>query len=81
MTYHLGGGAGGIAHYLAHLGPSQERRWQSLGAPTLSEGVKAQIVEGVLAEAGGRSVAELEDERDEPLIAILAARGPIPEER
>src|SRR3546814_20473055 len=24
MTYHLGGGDGGIAHYLSHLGASQE---------------------------------------------------------
>ncbi len=28
MTYHLGRGAGGIAHYLDHLDPSQERRWR-----------------------------------------------------
>ncbi|TIU71853.1 MAG: 3-hydroxyacyl-CoA dehydrogenase, partial [Mesorhizobium sp.] len=27
MAYHLGGGPGGIEHYLKHLGPSQERRW------------------------------------------------------
>ena len=38
MTYHLGGGEGGIAGYLAHLGPSQLRRWESLGKPALGAG-------------------------------------------
>lgn len=74
MTYHLGGGAGGIRHYLDHLGPSQERRWQSLGTPALTEAVKDAIVAGVAAEAGGRSLTELEARRDRALIDILKAR-------
>ncbi|WP_375465430.1 3-hydroxyacyl-CoA dehydrogenase NAD-binding domain-containing protein [uncultured Methylobacterium sp.] len=74
MTYHLGGGAGGIRHYLDHLGPSQVRRWESLGTPTLSEAVKDAIVEGVGEAAGGRSLAELEARRDRALIDILLAR-------
>ena len=60
MTYHLGGGSGGIAGYLAHLGPSQERRWAALGTPSLSEPLKREIVAGVAEEAAGRSIAELE---------------------
>jgi 3-hydroxyacyl-CoA dehydrogenase len=72
LAYHLGGGEGGIAAYLDHLGPSQERRWSSLGSPTLSPDVKAVLVDGVAAEAGGRSIAELERWRDEKLIAALA---------
>ncbi|MCJ2104768.1 3-hydroxyacyl-CoA dehydrogenase NAD-binding domain-containing protein [Methylobacterium sp. E-041] len=74
MTYHLGGGAGGIRHYLDHLGPSQVRRWESLGHPDLSEAVKDAIVEGVAAEAAGRSLADLEARRDRALIDILKAR-------
>ncbi|GJD59167.1 3-hydroxyacyl-CoA dehydrogenase NAD-binding domain-containing protein [Methylobacterium dankookense] len=74
MTYHLGGGAGGIRHYLDHLGPSQERRWESLGDPRLTEDVKAAIVAGVEAEAAGRTVAELEARRDRALIDVLKAR-------
>ena len=30
-TYHLAGGDEGIAHYMRHLGPTQEARWQTLG--------------------------------------------------
>ncbi|KRE13541.1 3-hydroxyacyl-CoA dehydrogenase [Bosea sp. Root381] len=74
MTYHLGGGEGGIAGYLAHLGPSQLRRWESLGNPSLDAGVQAKIVEGVAEEAAGRSIAELEQRRDEGLLALLKAR-------
>lgn len=68
MTYHLGGGPGGLRHYLEHLGPSQVRRWQDLGTPTLSEALMRQAVEGVLREAAGRSIEALERERDEALI-------------
>lgn len=74
MTYHLGGGDGGIAGYLAHLGPSQVRRWQSLGEPSLDAEVQRRIVDGVAEEAAGRSIAELEARRDEGLLAVLKAR-------
>lgn len=74
MTYHLGGGEGGIAGYLHHLGPSQLRRWQSLGSPSLDAEVQAKIVAGVAEEAQGRSIAELEARRDEGLLALLKAR-------
>jgi 3-hydroxyacyl-CoA dehydrogenase len=74
MTYHLGGGAGGIESYLRHLGPSQERRWQSLGSPRLTLRVRRKLIEGVLMEAAGRSIETLERERDAKLIRILRAR-------
>ncbi len=68
MTYHLGGGPGGLRHYMDHLGPSQMRRWQDLGTPTVDEELTRRAVEGVAREAAGRSVEELERERDEALI-------------
>lgn len=74
MTYHLGGGEGGIAGYLAHLGPSQVRRWQSLGNPSLDADVQAKIIAGIAEEAAGRSIAELEQRRDEGLLGLLKAR-------
>ena len=77
MTYHLGGGPGGIAHYLSHLGPSQVRRWASLGTPGLGPEVQERIVEGVADEAAGRSVADLERERDRFLLAMLRLREEI----
>lgn len=74
MAYHLGGGQGGMEHYLKHLGPSQERRWATLGTPRLTAEVCKRLMEGVVAEAAGRSIDELEAERDRSLLRVLAAR-------
>ena len=78
MAYHLGGGAGGMAGYLAHLGPSQERRWSALGQPSLTPDVQAALVAGTTAAANGRSITELEAARDKALIAALCARNDAP---
>ena len=75
MTYHLGGGDGGIRHYLDHLGPSQEKRWAALGNPALTPEVKAALVRGVEEEAAGRSIADLSAERDTMLIETLRLRA------
>ncbi|WP_201836414.1 3-hydroxyacyl-CoA dehydrogenase NAD-binding domain-containing protein [Microvirga zambiensis] len=75
MAYHLGGGAGGIEHYLKHLGPSQERRWSTLGNPKLTPELCRRIVDGVMEEAAGQSVSELEASRDAGLMRALAARA------
>ena len=73
LAYHLGGGPGGIGHYLAHLGPSQERRWQDLGQPRLDAETQAKLIAGVEAEAAGRDIPTLAAERDVGLIAVQAA--------
>lgn len=73
MLYHLGGGEGGIAHYLKHLGPAQEARWRSLGNPSLTEDVQSLLIDGVMQEAAGRSIEELGARRDQLLIALLKA--------
>jgi carnitine 3-dehydrogenase len=75
MAYHLGGGEGGLQHYLEHLGSSQERRWSDLGSPRLSVDVREKLVSGVAAEAAGQTVGHLASQRDEKLIAILGALG------
>lgn len=74
MAYHLGGGAGGMAGYLDHLGPSQQKRWASLGTPQLSAEVCAKLIRGVDAATGGRSITQLEAERDAALIALAQMR-------
>ncbi|WP_205421188.1 3-hydroxyacyl-CoA dehydrogenase NAD-binding domain-containing protein [Rhizobium terrae] len=71
MLYHLGGGEGGIEHYLRHLGPAQEARWRTLGNPSLTDDVRQLLVDGVKAEAAGRSIGALGARRDRNLIALL----------
>jgi carnitine 3-dehydrogenase len=72
-TYHLAGGAGGIRHYLDHLGPSQEQRWASLGQPALTADLKARAVAGVEAMVGQRTSAELAADRDKALKDVTSA--------
>ncbi|RWD26445.1 MAG: 3-hydroxyacyl-CoA dehydrogenase [Mesorhizobium sp.] len=74
MAYHLGGGNGGIEYYLDHLGPSQERRWATLGNPRLTGDVCQKLISGIAEEAAGRSIETLERERDRALISVLRSR-------
>lgn len=71
LTYHLGGGDGGLQAYLDHLGDSQEARWQTLGTPTLDSDTRAKLVAGMNRAVRGRSVAELQAERDERFLEML----------
>ena len=73
MTFHLGGGDGGMTHMLAQFRPVFEGWWASMSTPELTEALCARIIEGVAAEAGGRSVRDLAAERDALLVEIMEA--------
>jgi 3-hydroxyacyl-CoA dehydrogenase len=74
MLWHLGGGEGGIRHFMDHLMPPLQGIWAALGNPTVTPEVKQTIVDGVLAETLGRSVDQLARERDDVLLGLLALR-------
>ena len=69
INYHLGGGTGGYRHYLEHLGPTQETRWQTLGEPSLTDEVKELLVTGI--EDQNIKVDDLISKRDKGLVEIL----------
>jgi carnitine 3-dehydrogenase len=75
LTFHLAGGAGGMAHMLDHFGPALEQPWTRLEAPPLTHELRDRMVEGCAAEAAGRSTLDLVRERDAKLVAILKALG------
>lgn len=75
LTYHLGGGKGGYRHYLDHLGPTQERRWEELGTSKLDEALKQQLVAGIDAELQGQDQQTLLKRRDAALAEILKIKG------
>ena len=76
LTFHLAGGRGGMEHFLAQFSGPIQSWWQDLRTPVLTPGLKRKLVEGVAEEAEGRSIAELEVERDEHLISLLSSRRP-----
>jgi 3-hydroxyacyl-CoA dehydrogenase len=78
MTFHLGGGEGGMTHMLAQFRPVFEAWWATMTTPDLTDTVCRQIVEGVAAEAKGRGISDLVKERDSvllPLLELVAKRG------
>ncbi|EWY37739.1 3-hydroxybutyryl-CoA dehydrogenase [Skermanella stibiiresistens SB22] len=81
LTFHLAGGAGGMAHMLDQFGPALKLPWTKLVAPELTRELRDRMVEGTAAQADGRSVAELERWRDDCLIRLIEALAPVRHER
>jgi carnitine 3-dehydrogenase len=71
LTFHLAGGADGMAHMLDHFGAALLEPWTRLEAPPLTEELRERLVQGCLRQARGRSVAELQAMRDEFLAGLL----------
>ena len=76
LTFHLAGGNGGMKHFLDHLAGPVGTWWADLGQPELTPEVRALLVKGVTEEAAGRSMTELEAERDQMLLKLLKLRKP-----
>jgi carnitine 3-dehydrogenase len=74
LLWHLGGGQGGIQHFMDTLMPRMVAGWPGLGNPELTPELAQQIVKGVLEEADGKSIEELEAERDKMLFGLIAER-------
>jgi len=74
LTFHLAGGQGGMGYMLDHFGAALLEPWTRLDAPELTPELRERMVEGCLREAAGRSIPELERERDEFLVDLLALR-------
>jgi 3-hydroxyacyl-CoA dehydrogenase len=74
LLFHLGGGKGGLQHFLEHLSGPFATWWADLGSPGLTPEIKAKLIAGVLEEAAGRSIEQLEEERNRALLGLLAIR-------
>ncbi len=76
LLFHLGGGPGGIQHFMEQFSGPLATWWKDLGTITeFSPTVKQTIIEGVTKEANGRSIEELERERDSMLLELLSTRA------
>ncbi|UCF85208.1 MAG: hypothetical protein JSV50_06115 [Desulfobacteraceae bacterium] len=72
LIYHLGGGEGGIKHFIDHLGPAFEQWWESMATWTsLPREAKDVLVDGVSEEIRGKSLPEIVQWRDEKIIKLL----------
>jgi carnitine 3-dehydrogenase len=74
LTYRLAGGEAGMDHFLAQFGPALELPWTKLvDVPELTPALLDKLALQSDLQAGGRSVVELERERDDSLVAVLQA--------
>jgi carnitine 3-dehydrogenase len=75
LLWHIGGGEGGIHHFMETLMGPLAAMMKELGNPELTTELKQTIIEGVVREAGNRSVEQLAQEEDEMLLGLLSLRA------
>jgi carnitine 3-dehydrogenase len=75
LTYHMGGGEGGMAYCLEQFGPSLKYPWSRLDAPELTAELSHALVSGSDALADGRDCETLNRQRDEALVGISKVLG------
>ncbi len=71
MTFHMAGGDAGMRHMLEQFGPALKLPWTKLVAPELTEELKERVIEGCESSGQGKSIAELEEKRNEFLVKQL----------
>jgi carnitine 3-dehydrogenase len=75
LQFHLAGGAGGIKHFFEGVFAGLTPLLSALGNPQITPELKQKVTEGVLAEAGDRSVEQLAKDENERLVGLLALRA------
>jgi carnitine 3-dehydrogenase len=75
LQWHLGGGAGGIQHFMEHLMPGLEGLMKGLQMPDVTPALKQTIVDGVVKLARGLSVEQLANEENDVMLGLLAHRA------
>jgi carnitine 3-dehydrogenase len=72
LTYRMAGGEAGMRHFMAQFGPTLRLPWTKLmDVPELTDGLVEKIVAQSDAQAGDRSIRELEELRDDCLVAVM----------
>jgi 3-hydroxyacyl-CoA dehydrogenase len=77
LQWHVGGGEGGIQHFMEHLMDPLAGMMKTLGTPDITPQLKQTVVDAVLKEAAGRSVEQLAREENSVLIALLKQRAAV----
>jgi 3-hydroxyacyl-CoA dehydrogenase len=75
LQWHVGGGQGGIQHFMEHLMDPLAAMMKTLGTPEITPQLKQTVVDAVLKEAGGRSVEQLAREENSVLTGLLKLRS------
>jgi carnitine 3-dehydrogenase len=71
MTYHLAGGPGGMRDFIKQFDPELKLPWTALDPPKWNSALERRLIEGCEAQAGGRSVAQIEAKRNAILVDMM----------
>ena len=74
LQFHLAGGAGGMKHFMEGVFTGLAPVMDNLGNPQITTELKQKVTEGVLQEAGKRSVEQIADGENEQLLGLLRIR-------
>jgi carnitine 3-dehydrogenase len=77
LQWHLGGGPGGIHHFMEHLMDPLEAMMKALGTPNITPELKQTVASGVMRIAGNRTVEQLAEEENEILTGLLNSRAKV----
>ena len=75
LQWHLGGGPGGINHFMEHLMGPLEGMMKALGTPNITPELKETVANGVMRIAGNRTVEQLAEEENQILTGLLNNRA------
>lgn len=76
-TYRLAGGEAGMAHFLSQFGPSlADPLTHLMDVPALDDDLIGRITSQSDAQSAGRAMAEMEQARDQNLVALIRALKP-----
>jgi carnitine 3-dehydrogenase len=74
LTYRIAGGEAGMRHFMAQFGPALQWPWTKLmDVPELTDDLLDRLEAQSDDQAGGRSVRELEQLRDEYVVGVMQA--------
>jgi carnitine 3-dehydrogenase len=79
LNLHLSGGAGGLQHFLEHIGPPTESWWNDLGHVHLTPEIIVKLVAGTNAELAPHDIRKMVAERDDILVKLLTLKAAAPE--
>jgi carnitine 3-dehydrogenase len=75
LQWHLGGGPGGIHHFMEHLMGPLEGLMEALGTPNVTPELKQTVADGVVQMAANRSVEQLAEKENEVLTGLFELRA------
>jgi len=75
LQWHLGGGTGGIHHFMDTLMGELVSLMKALEMPDVTPALKQAVTDGVLKEADGHSLEQLTEEENDVLLGLLALRA------